>query len=166
MKKESQIDLKVVFIIAIIIFSLSILVVVAKTLANTENEKDIQNTEQIYILNDTETKEVFSKYHKLYKESIDLIDEGISGKISKKIYNETKNSADDIRNLNLKEEYKSDQNNLALTFEYLNKSMQAYNDYIYFQVNRRDKFDTSYKHCLDDYNNYLNKSQAYYSLID
>ena len=31
MKKESQIDLKVVFIIAIIIFSLSILVVVAKT---------------------------------------------------------------------------------------------------------------------------------------
>ena len=65
MKKESQIDLKVVFIIAIIIFSLSILVVVAKTLANTENKKDIQNTEQIYILNDTETKEVFSKYHKI-----------------------------------------------------------------------------------------------------
>jgi hypothetical protein len=44
--------------------------------------------------------------------------------------------------------------------------MKAYNDYVYFQSKRVDKFDTSYRHCLDEYNTYLKKSESYYDLID
>lgn len=169
MKRESKIDFKVVFIIGIIIFSISMFIIVAQTLIDAQNRKNINENveqEQLRVLTDAETQEVFSKYHKLYKESIDLIDEGIGGKISEKVYNKTKNLNNDIRNLNVKEKYKTEQDNLALAFDYLNKSMQAYNDYVYFQGNRRDKFDTSYKHCLDDYLNYLGKSQTYYGLIN
>ena len=44
--------------------------------------------------------------------------------------------------------------------------MKAYNDYVYFQSKRVDKFDTSYRHCLDEYNTYLRKSESHYDLID
>ena len=72
---------------------------------------------------------------------------------------------ENIKELNLKDDYKYKQDNLVMAFDYLNKAMNSYNDYVYMQGHRRNSFDTSYRDCIDSYNNYLSKSQAYYSLF-
>ena len=167
MRRNSGSNMKNIFIVIIAFLSIAIIIAAISAITNKKSSVAIENSniEENQVLSDNETAKLFSKYHKLYENSMELIDSGISGKISKKIYN-TKVLRNEIRNLNLKESYKDEQNNFAITFDYLNKSMKAYNDYVYFQSKRVDKFDTSYRHCLDEYNAYLKKSESYYDLID
>ena len=165
MRRNSGSNMKNIFIVIIAFLSIAIIIA---AITNKKSSVAIENSniEENQVLSDSETLKLFSRYHKLYDDSIELINSGISGKISKKIFNNTKGLSDEIRDLNLKESYKDEQNNLAITFDYLNKSMKAYNDYVYFQNKRVDKFDTSYRHCLDEYNTYLRKSESHYDLID
>jgi|GEM_PF-2260090 hypothetical protein len=168
MRRNSGSNLKNIFIVIIVFFSIAIIIAAISAITNKKSSIAIENSniEEKQVLSDSETVKLFSRYRKLYDDSIVLIDSGISGKISKKIFNNTKELSTEIRDLNLKESYKDEQNNLAITFDYLNKSMKAYNDYVYFQSKRVDKFDTSYRYCLDEYNTYLKKSESYYDLID
>ena len=168
MRRNSGSNMKNIFIVIIAFLSIAIIIAAISAITNKKSSVAIENSniEENQVLSDGETIKLFSKYHRLYDDSMELIDSGISGKISKKIFNNTKGLSDEIRDLNLKESYKAEQNNLAITFDYLNKSMKAYNDYVYFQSKRVDKFDTSYRHCLDEYNTYLRKSESHYDLID
>ena len=168
MRRNSGSNMKNIFIVIIAFLSIAIIIAAISAITNKKSSVAIENSniEENQVLSDSETLKLFSKYHKLYDDSIELINGGISGKISKKIFNNTKGLSNEIRNLNLKESYKDEQNNFAITFDYLNKSMKAYNDYVYFQSKRVDKFDTSYLHCLDEYNTYLRKSESHYDLID
>ena len=129
------------------------------------SSKSIDAEENTKILSDKDTENIFKDYSELYEQYIEEIDEGISGKISKKIYANTKNLSKKIKELNLKDDYKYKQDDLVVAFDYLNKAMNSYNDYVYMQGHRRNSFDTSYRDCIDSYNNYLSKSQAYYSLF-
>lgn len=113
------------------------------------------------ILNDDETEKVFSKYTSLYEECMDLIDEGISGKVANKIYDDTKDVGKEIRELNLKDKYLDKQDKLAYAFEFLNVSMDFYKDYIKMQVNNLN----GYKDCLDNYHENLTTSKScFYSI--
>jgi len=154
---------KYLFTIISIFLCISLIGCSSKTIETSS--KNIDTKENTQILSDKDTENIFKDYSKLYEQYMEEIDKGIGGKISEKIYNDTKGLSEKIRDLNLKEGYKYKQDNLIVAFDYLNKAMNSYNDYVYMQGHRRNSFDTSYRDCIDSYNGYLSKSQAYYSLF-
>ena len=92
MKRKSNVDFKLVFIITTIILGFGIFITITKTLINTENQKELsENVKQTRVLTDKETLEKFSQYKKIYNKNIRLINEGIGGNVSEKVYNNTKN---------------------------------------------------------------------------
>ena len=89
------------------------------------SSKSIDAEENTKILSDKDTENIFNDYSELYEQYIEEIDEGISGKISKKIYANTKNLSKKIKELNLKDDYKYKQDDLVVAFDYLNKAMNS-----------------------------------------
>lgn len=70
------------------------------------SSKSIDAEENTKILNDKDTENIFKDYSELYEQYIEETDEGISEKISKKIYTNTKDLSKKIKELNLKDDYK------------------------------------------------------------
>ena len=92
MRRNSGSNMKNIFIVIIAFLSIAIIIAAISAITNKKSSVDIENSniEENQVLSDSETLKLFSKYHKLYDDSIELINSGISGKISKKIFNNTK----------------------------------------------------------------------------